>query len=151
VIDCWEKPEGTAGEGWKVDILDVEDAIKAACRRWKVREVAFDPFRWQRTMQALEADGLPVTEYPQTAMRLAPATSGFYQAVLDVQLTHSGDPRLKRHMDNATLRTDARGSRISKETRYSARRIDLAICAVMAFDRAAVPAEDDYDIMDSVL
>jgi phage terminase large subunit-like protein len=149
VVDCWEKDD--TDPDWKVDILDVEDAIKAACRRWQVREVAFDPFRWQRSMQQLESDGVPVTEYPQTAVRLAPATSGFYQAVLDKQLTHSGDPRLKRHMDNATLKTDARGSRISKETKYSTRRIDLAICAVMAFDRASVPAEDDYDVMASVL
>jgi phage terminase large subunit-like protein len=149
VAGCWEKDD--TDPDWKVDILDVEDAIKAACRRWQVREVTFDPFRWQRTMQQLESDGVPVTEYPQTAVRLAPATSGFYQAVLDKQLTHSGDPRLKRHMDNATLKTDARGSRISKETKYSTRRIDLAICAVMAFDRASVPAEDDYDVMLSVL
>jgi phage terminase large subunit-like protein len=34
------------------------------------------------------------------------------------------------------LKTDARGSRLSKETKKSQRKIDLAVAAVMAFDRA---------------
>jgi hypothetical protein len=28
-----------------VPIVEVEDTIRAACRRWQVREVACDPFR----------------------------------------------------------------------------------------------------------
>ena len=46
-------------------------------------------------------------------------------------------PCSSRHVGNAVLKTDARGSRLSKETRGSARKIDLAVAAVMAFDRAA--------------
>jgi phage terminase large subunit-like protein len=151
VIGCWEKPEGADGDDWKVNILDVEAAIKAACRRWRVRECAFDPFRWQRTMQQLEADGLPITEYPQTAARMAPSTAGFYQAVIDRQLTHDGSPVLARHVGNAVLKVDARGQRLTKETTYSARKIDAAVAAVMAFDRAAIPDPNDYDIMASVM
>ncbi len=35
------------------------------------------------------------------------------------------------------LKIDSRGQRLSKESKHSARRIDLAVAAVMAFDRAA--------------
>jgi hypothetical protein len=52
-------------------------------------------------------------------------------------VTHSGDPRLARHIGNATVRTDNRGTRIYEEHKHSARRIDLAVCAIMAHSVAA--------------
>lgn len=136
VAACWEKPVD-ADTDWRVPIVDVEEAIRQACRRWQVREIVCDPFRWARTYQALEAEGLPVVEFPQSPQRMVPATQRFYEAVLNHGLTHSGDQRLARHMDNAMLKVDARGSRLAKETRNSPRKIDLAVAAVMAFDRAA--------------
>jgi phage terminase large subunit-like protein len=151
VIDVWEKPEGAEGEDWRVPVEAVEDAIRQACRRWNAREVCCDPFRWARSMQILADEGLPIVEYPQTASRMTPATQRFYEAVLNRGLTHSGDPRLARHIGNAVLKTDHRGQRLVKETTYSARKIDLAVAAAMALDRASVPAEDDYDVMASVL
>ncbi|MGE5694034.1 MAG: hypothetical protein ACM4D3_02025 [Candidatus Sericytochromatia bacterium] len=34
--------------------------IREACRRYYVREIVCDPFRWARSIQALEEEGLPV-------------------------------------------------------------------------------------------
>jgi len=65
----------------------------------------------------------------------------FYEAVVNKTLTHSGDPRLARHVDNCVVKVDARGSRIAKDTKNSPRKIDLAVAAVMALDQAAVEAE----------
>ena len=151
VVQCWERPEGATAEDWRVPVEDVEDAIRAACRRWRCREVVADSFRWEASLQRLESEGLPVVRFPQSTARMTPASQRFYSAVVDRQLTHSGDPRLARHLANACLKIDARGQRITKETKYSSRRIDLAVSAVMAFDRAQAPAEPDYDIMRSVL
>lgn len=53
------------------------------------------------------------------------------------QLTHSGDARLTRHIDAAVLKIESRGQRLVKESKHSGRRIDLAVAAVMAFDRAS--------------
>jgi hypothetical protein len=53
---------------------------------------------------------------------------------------HSGDPRLARHIGNAAVRTDNRGTRIYKEHKHSTRRIDLAVCAIMAQSVAAMTA-----------
>ncbi|MGE5694033.1 MAG: terminase TerL endonuclease subunit [Candidatus Sericytochromatia bacterium] len=58
--------------------------------------------------------------------------------MLNGQLTHSGDHRLARHIGNAVLKVDARGQRLVKETAKSSRKIDLAVAALMAFDRASV-------------
>lgn len=140
VVECWEKPD-RAATGWRVPIAAVEDAIREACRRWQVREIVCDPFRWARTYQVLEDEGLPIVEFPQSPQRMVPATQRFYEAVLNGAVTHSGDPRLARHMDNCVIKTDQRGSRLAKETTTSPRKIDLAVAAVMAHERAHAPRE----------
>jgi phage terminase large subunit-like protein len=134
LVELWE-PAGT-----QVPIVDVEAAIRAACRRWRVLEIAADPFRWARSLQLLDGEGLPVLEYPQSPGRMTPATARFYEAVVNGALTHSGDSRLARHIGNAVLHEDARGARLAKERRDSPRRIDAAVAAVMAHDRAAALA-----------
>lgn len=135
VVACWERPFD-AGDDWRVPIADVEQAIRDACRRWQVVEIACDPFRWARSYQVLEAEGLPVVEFPQSPARMTPATTRFYEAVVNGAVTHDGDLRLARHVGNAVLRADSRGTRIYKEHKNSQRRIDLAVAAVMALDRA---------------
>lgn len=72
-----------------------------------------------------------------TAMRMIPATTRFHEAVMNGQMTHSGNSDLARHVENAVLKVDSRGGRLSKDSKHSPRRIDLAVAAVMAFDRAA--------------
>lgn len=135
VADAWERP-ADAPESWRVPIFEVEDAVRSACRRWHVLEIVCDPARWARTYQVLEDEGLPIVEYPQSPERMVPATQRFYEAVVNQTLTQSGDPRLARHVANCVVKVSQRGSRIAKETRSSSRKIDLAIAAVMAHDRA---------------
>lgn len=135
VVECWERPDD-ADDTWRVPILDVEQAIREACRRWQVVEIACDPFRWARTYQVLEGEGLPVVEFPQTPSRMTPATTRFYEAVVNKSITREQDPRMARHLDNAYLRADSRGTRIFKEHKHSLRRIDLAVAGVMALERA---------------
>ena len=131
----WEAQEGR--RDWRVPVVEVEDAIRAACLRWRVLEVAADPYRWQRSLEVLDGDGIPVHEFFQTAARMGPATARFYQLVVDQELTHDGGSALARHVANAILREDSRGARLSKETKDSPRRIDGAVAAVMAVHRAA--------------
>ncbi len=67
---------------------------------------------------------------------MTPATTRFYEAVVNGTMTHSGDRALARHVGNAVLKADSRGTRIYKVHKHSTRRIDLAVAALMAFDRA---------------
>lgn len=140
VVAAWEKPSGI-GNDWTVPIVDVEDEIRRACRKWQVREIVCDPYRWARTYQILEAEGLPVVEFPQSPARMIPATTRFFESVMNQTLTHSGDQRLARHLTNCVIRTDARGSRLSKDAKGSPRKIDLAVSAVMSLERACVEPE----------
>lgn len=136
LVKAWEKP-ADADDSWRVDILDAENAIREFCARYKVREINCDPFRWQRSMEVLADEGLPIVEYPSTsARRMVTACAKFYDAVQEKRLIHDANPLLARHLDNAVIKMDNLGPRIVKENRNSNRRIDAAVAAVIAFDRA---------------
>lgn len=134
VIGLWEPPKDDPD--YRVPVMDVEAAIHAACKQFKVVEVTADPYRWTRSLQALEADGVPVSEFPQSATRMGAATSDFYKAALSSSITHSGNERLARHITNAVVTDDARGVRLRKDRRNGGR-IDLAVAALMALSRAS--------------
>jgi phage terminase large subunit-like protein len=135
VAGLWERPQGAAE--WSVPRAEVKDAIRAACKRWDVLEIAWDPYLWLDAAEELLDERLPVVEFPQNQSRMAPAVQRFYELVTTRGLTHSGDQRLARHLANTVLKSDSRGSRIVKEAPNSPRKIDLAVAAVMAVDRAA--------------
>lgn len=135
VLGLWEKPRDLLE--WTVPRAEVKDAIREACRRFDVKEIAWDEYLWLDAAEDLEAEGLPVVIFPQNISRMGPATQRMYESVVDNGITHSGDPRLARHFANCTTKTDARGTRIVKDKPNSPRKIDLAVCAVMARERAA--------------
>ena len=137
LIKAWEK-QPTDDNNWRVNITEVEDTIISFCQQHpKVREIACDPYRWQRSMAILEEMGLPIVEFPSTsAARMVKATATFFDAVMDAKMTHSGDALVARHLDNAVLKIDSIGPRIVKENRNSNRRIDAAVAALIAYDRA---------------
>jgi hypothetical protein len=133
VVQLWEKPEGAPD--WRVPIVDVEECVRQACRRWRVLEIAADPYRWSRSLQILSDERLPVVEFPQSPARMTRATERFHQAVLNRTVTHSDNEALARHVDNCIAKVDSRGTRVGK--RGKERHIDLAVAAIMAYDRAS--------------
>jgi phage terminase large subunit-like protein len=79
---------------------------------------------------------------------MSPATQGFRDAVVNRQLTHSGDSRLARHIGNCVVREDSRGVRVAKQAKDSRRKIDAAVASIMAVAAAATlqpaPAPEVY-------
>lgn len=142
LVKAWEK-QPTDSEDWRVDSLEVENTIIEACGQYNVKEIACDPFRWQRTMQVLQDAGLPIVEWPSTsAARMIPACAKFYDAVTGEKLTHDGNPLLARHISNAVVKIDRLGPRIVKEHRGSPRKIDAAVASIIALDRATVSRQE---------
>ena len=144
LVKAWEK-QPTDQDDWRVDTLDVERTIMEFCQKFsRVKEIAFDPFRWQRTMAVLMESGLPIVEWPSTSVRrMIPATQKVFDAVTEGTLTHDGNPVLARHLDNCMLKIDNMGARIVKESRNSSRRIDAAVAFVIAYDRATSKLDTD--------
>ncbi|WIY81776.1 terminase large subunit [Propionimicrobium sp. PCR01-08-3] len=130
----WEPPAGQ--DDYRVPILEVEDRIRELAKQYKVIELTADPYRWARTLQVIAEEGIPTTEFPQTAVRMTPATNDFVQSCLNHEVSHDGTPDLARHIGNAILTDDVRGVRIRKENKSSARHIDLAVTAIMGHSRA---------------
>lgn len=135
-VAVWERPSRDDND-YRVPIAKVEDRIRESCRRWRVVEIVADPFRWTRTLQALEAERLPVVEFPHSPSRLTAATTDLYSAAVNGRMSHSGDPKLAAHVGAAVIIEDARGMRLAKASRSRhAAKIDLAACLVMAHSRA---------------
>lgn len=148
-LALWERPVD-AGSEWEVDYDAVDAKMLDLARVFDVAEIPADPYRWARQIQRWAAAGLPAYEYPTTNPSvMVPACAKFYDAVVGgrpdseaapLPLSYGGDPALvaalERHVDNATVKVDRLGPRIVKEHRGSNRSIDLAVCAVGAFDRA---------------
>lgn len=134
-LAVWSKP--TADDDWRVPVLEVEQTIREACKRWKVREVAFDPYLWTRSAQILAAEGLPMVEFRQSPQRQTAATNDLHSAAVNGQFTHSGDEALRRHVLNATVLESDKGIRIAKASRSrSAGKVDLCTALMMAHSRA---------------
>ena len=72
------------------------------------------------------------------------ATQLAYDKINDGEISHTGDPALIRHFNNAVLREDPkRGSRITKERKGSSKKIDAAVAAIIALHRATFYQEAD--------
>jgi phage terminase large subunit-like protein len=109
VVACWERPS-SAWQGWKVPTMEVEETIREACSRFDVAELAVDMYGWRHVFEVLEDDGLPVVDFPQLRAHMVGATERAYDMIRNQQLTHSGDPRLTRHVANARAKNNASGS-----------------------------------------
>lgn len=140
-LGLWEAPSNDPD--WRTPATEVEDAIRAACDHFSVRELAADPWRFEQSLLKLSDEGVPVVEFPTNSVaRMVPATQAFYEAVMDEGLSHDGDPALARHLANAVLKEDGRGGRITKEFRNSRRHIDLAVAAVIGHHRAGLVQDE---------
>jgi phage terminase large subunit-like protein len=142
LVKAWEKQADDLDD-WRVDTLEVEQTLIAFCQAYpNVKELAFDPFRWQRSMAVLQDLGLPVVEYNSTsAKRMVQGCSKVFDSVTEATLTHDGNPLLARHLDNCVLKIDNLGPRIVKESRNSPRKIDAGVAFVIAYDRATSKLE----------
>ena len=103
-------------------------------------EVAADPYRWQRSLELLDGGGHPGGRVPAVSGKDGPGHRPVLLRGGRPAAVHDGSPALARHVANAILKQDSRGARLSKEHKDSKRRIDAAVAAVMAHDRAATLA-----------
>mgnify|MGYP003871893313 CR=1 FL=1 len=138
MIGLWEKPDN-AEQGWFVPVAEVEETIVSTARSNTInlREIVFDPARWNRTFMVLDEEGLPVLAYPNSAERMVPATQKFYEAVVNQSFTHDGNEGLARHIANCVTKQSSRGSMVAKAS--AKRKVDAAVAAIFGYDRATQP------------
>lgn len=124
---------------WQGDdaVLKVADYVAELAGRYSIREVAYDPWRFRSEALRLEEAGLPMVEFPQTNVRMVPASERLYAAIVEQRLKHPNDPELNSHVAQAIARQTPRGWRIDKAKESD--QVDALIALVMAIDRATQP------------
>lgn len=133
----WENP---GDPRWRVPRGDVDRAVNLAFDRYDVVELACDPWGWRSEIESwADRHGEKrVLEWNTAhAARMAPATDRFYQAVMDRTVTHDGDTNLAAHVAHCIAKRTPMGDLVSKDKRGSPRKIDAAVAAILALDRAA--------------
>jgi phage terminase large subunit-like protein len=137
VVGLWERPDRAPAD-WTVDRAHVDAVVRQAMETFDVAELCFDPPGWHAEADRwADSFGSTVLAFPTaTRSRMAAACSRFYSAVMGGQVGHDGDARLARHIANAVLRDTADGGYITKDGTNSPRKIDAAIAAVVAHERA---------------
>lgn len=145
LLGLWECPEGAAGRGWEVDPLAVEAAFAEAFATYDVQWAYCDPPYWQDIIGrwAIEYGQDRIFEFwTNRPTQMARAVERFSTAVAQRGLSHDGDADLSRHVLNAVTREVPQGLLITKDSPKSKRKIDLAVCAVLAYEGRADALED---------
>jgi phage terminase large subunit-like protein len=118
-------------------ILQAVDEIVRLAARFMLREVAFDPWRFQGEALRLERDhGVRTVAFPQSHARMTVASEGLHAAIVERRLRHAGHHGLSTHVAAAVARKTGRGWRIDKLS--DERNIDAAVALAIAVERAQV-------------
>jgi phage terminase large subunit-like protein len=137
-IRVWERPENAPSD-WKVPRDEVNDEVERAMERFQVLELACDPPGWHAEIDRwTEMYGEIVLAFDTNQRaRFAPAVNRFSTGVLTKTITHNGDALLARHIGHCVAKETVAGVVITKDRIDSPRKIDAAVAATIAYDRAS--------------
>lgn len=143
-VACWEKPRD-ARPDWQVDREEVDAAVAIAMERWRVVGFYADPPQWSDYLDRWQSAYGPRMRVKATAARpmewwtnrpkaMVAALERLHTAIRGQEMSHDGGATLTRHMLNARRRITTAGLTIAKEHPGSARKIDCAIAATLAYE-----------------
>lgn len=127
--DGWiETPPGRA-----TDKLAVAMALVDAAKRYDLKTIAFDNWRFADLEKLLNDEGieLPLSDFRQGFKSYAPAMDAFEGALLTKQLQHNNNPVLTWQAGNLVIETDPAGNRKPAKHK-SIDKIDGLVATIMA-------------------
>jgi phage terminase large subunit-like protein len=123
-------------------VLGCVDLVRELAARYDLREVMYDPWRFGQAAQELEQARIVVTAFPQTDVRMVPASDRLYQAVVQQRLTLPDHEELRQHMANTIARHNRRGWRLDKPSLKQPNDAIIALCmALEAMENQPEPVE----------
>lgn len=134
--DVWEKQgflETTEGD--VIHYGFIENFIDDLGKKFHIKEIAFDRWGAVQMVQNLEGLGFTVVPFGQGFKDMSPPSKRLMELVLEKNIAHGGHPVLRWMMDNIFIRTDPAGN-IKPDKEKSTEKIDGAVAAIMALDRA---------------
>ena len=134
--DVWEK-QGVleTTEGDVIHYGFIENFIDNLGKKFRIKEIAFDRWGAVQMVQNLEGLGFTVVPFGQGFKDMSPPSKRLMELVLEKNIAHGGHPVLRWMMDNIFIRTDPAGN-IKPDKEKSTEKIDGAVAAIMALDRA---------------
>jgi hypothetical protein len=128
----------------EVDRADVDARVDAAFERYRVARMYADPPYWKDELagwQGRHGDKVVLRWETYRNRPMGHAVRSFAQAIADRTLTHDGHRVLAEHVGNASRlalnERDDKGAtlwKIQKDTPDSARKIDAAMAAILAWE-----------------
>lgn len=113
-----------------------EMKLRWIAKRYRVREVAYDPMFFERSAQILRGEGLNMVQFPQSDVRMAAATRALKTAAMSGLCVHDGDPTFAAHIGRAATKDTKYGIRLAKENATD--HMDASVACAMATLRASV-------------
>ena len=153
--DVWQR-QGfiQTTEGNVVHYGFIENFIERLGTEYNIREIAFDRWGAIQMVQNLEGMGFTVVAFGQGFKDMSPPTKEMMKLALEERIAHGGNPVLRWMMDNISVRTDPAGN-VKPDKEKSTERIDGAVAAIMALDRAircgSEPQGSIYDERDLLI
>jgi hypothetical protein len=152
VLGLWERPDGPMGDGWEVPREEVDSAVHAAFRHYKVLGFYADVALWESYIHEwsrvygdelrVKAEGKSPIGWDMRSQRKATlAHEQLITAVFDGTIHHNGDVRLRRHVLNTRRAENNYGVSFRKESRESPRKVDLYAALMLAYT-----ALRDYEV-----
>jgi phage terminase large subunit-like protein len=118
----------------------IEDTIRDLRKRYRVREVLYDPYQMQASAQRLRREGIPIEGFPQSASNLTEASQNLYELIKGGNLVTYPDAAVRLAVSRAVAIETARGWRIAKDKQ--SHKIDVVVALAMAA-LAAVRAQSE--------
>ena len=126
--------------------LDFEAAIETTVldlhKRFRLKQVLYDPFQMVAVAQRLQRAGVKMVEYPQSSPNLTASSQNLYELIKGRNLITYPDAALRLAVSRAVAIESPRGWRIAKEKQ--AHKIDVVTALGMAA-LAAIQRQSSYD------
>lgn len=133
---AWYPPKGG-----KLDFQGTEEnpgperEVIRLCKQYNVAQVAYDPYQLEDMANRLRKKGIAwFFPFSQGAMRLK-ADSDLRQMIRDRRIHHSGEPRLKEHVENSGAEINKDDNKIRIVKLSQEKKVDLCVALSMSADR----------------
>ncbi len=134
--DVWAKQgKLMTMEGNVIHYGFIENFIDELGKKFHIKEIAFDRWGAVQMVQNLEGLGFTVIPFGQGFKDMSPPSKELMKLTLEQRIAHGGHPVLRWMMDNIFIRQDPTGN-IKPDKEKSTEKIDGAVAAIMALDRA---------------
>jgi phage terminase large subunit-like protein len=145
---AWVNQAGSVGvwiETAEDAVLRAAEKVRQLRRAFRIEEFIFDPWRANQIALELERDGVRAVQFPQSDVRMVPASAALRAAIVEKRLTLPDDPELRRHFANAVAQHSRRGWRIASPGRGI--QIDAVIALCMASERREYEPTGDFKVI----